>query len=96
VLAIRDEALIRSGRRNIVFVALGEGRFEPRTVEIGIETGDGWIEVRKGLKEDEVVVSSGQFLIDSESKLQESLQKFLSQRGDDAPENHDTTKGTRN
>jgi len=95
VLAIRDEALIRSGRRNIVFVALGEGRFEPRTVEIGIETGDGWIEIRKGLKEDEVVVSSGQFLIDSESKLQESLQKFLLQREENVSEDPDTMKDTR-
>jgi Cu(I)/Ag(I) efflux system membrane fusion protein/cobalt-zinc-cadmium efflux system membrane fusion protein len=94
VLAIRDEALIRSGRRNLVFVALGEGRFEPRAVEVGIETGDGWIEVRKGLAQGEIIVSSGQFLIDSESKLQESVQKFLSQQGENAPENHGLVKSS--
>ena len=92
VLAIPEEALIRSGRRNLVFVALGEGRFEPRAVEVGIETGDGWIEISEGLAEGEVIVSSGQFLIDSESKLQESLQKFLSQQEGKAPANHDTMK----
>jgi Cu(I)/Ag(I) efflux system membrane fusion protein/cobalt-zinc-cadmium efflux system membrane fusion protein len=92
VLAIPEEALIRSGRRNLVFIALGEGRFEPRAVEVGIETGDGWIEISEGLAEGEVVVSSGQFLIDSESKLQESLQKFLSHQEEKAPANHDTMK----
>jgi Cu(I)/Ag(I) efflux system membrane fusion protein/cobalt-zinc-cadmium efflux system membrane fusion protein len=91
-LAIPEEALIRSGRRNLVFIALGEGRFEPRAVEVGIETGDGWIEISEGLAEGEVIVSSGQFLIDSESKLQESLQKFLSHQEEKPPANHDTMK----
>jgi len=92
VLAIPEEALIRSGRRNLVFVALGEGRFEPRAVEVGIETGDGWIEISEGLAEGEAIVSSGQFLIDSESKLQESVQKFLSHQEKKAPANHDKMK----
>jgi len=92
VLAISEEALIRSGRRNLVFIALGEGRFEPRAVEVGIETGDGWIEINEGLAEGETIVSSGQFLIDSESKLQESLQKFLSHKKGKTPANHDTMK----
>ena len=88
-LAISEEALIRSGRRNLVFVALGEGRFEPRVVEVGIQTGDGWIEINEGLAEGEVIVSSGQFLIDSESKLQESLQKFLSHQEKKEHKHHD-------
>jgi len=83
VLSISEEALIRSGRRNLVVIALGEGRFEPRPVEVGLETGDGWIEIRNGLEDGEVIVSSGQFLIDSESKLQESVQKFLAQQPSD-------------
>jgi RND family efflux transporter MFP subunit len=91
-MAIPEEALIRSGRRNLVFIALGEGRFEPRVVEVGIETGDGWVEITEGLAEGEVIVSSGQFLIDSESKLQESLQKFLSRQEEKAPADHDTMK----
>jgi Cu(I)/Ag(I) efflux system membrane fusion protein/cobalt-zinc-cadmium efflux system membrane fusion protein len=77
VLAIPDEALIRSGKRNLVIVALGDGHFEPRQVELGIDSGEGWVEVRSGLRDGEDIVTSGQFLIDSESKLQEAVQKLL-------------------
>jgi Cu(I)/Ag(I) efflux system membrane fusion protein/cobalt-zinc-cadmium efflux system membrane fusion protein len=85
VLAISDEAVIRSGERNLVIVSLGEGRFEPRTVELGVASGDGWIEIRSGLREGEVVVTSGQFLLDSESNLQEAVQNLLP-APDHAPE----------
>ena len=91
VLAIPDEAVIRSGKRNVVIVALGEGRFDPRPVELGIESGDGFVEVRRGLREGEVVVVSGQFLIDSESRLKEAIQKMLSPESEEsgtAPEDH--------
>jgi len=77
VLAVPTEAVIHSGRRNLVIVALGEGRFQPRDVTLGLDTGEGWVEVRHGLHESEQVVTSGQFLIDSESKLQEAVQKLL-------------------
>jgi RND family efflux transporter MFP subunit len=76
--AIPAEAVIRSGRRSLVVVAVGEGRFEPRQVELGLETGDGWVEVSRGLHPGEEIVVSSQFLIDSESKLQEALRKLLS------------------
>ncbi len=81
VLAVPDEAVIRSGRRSVAIVALGEGRFEPRELELGIDSGDGWLEVRSGLAEDEVVVTSGQFLIDSESRLQAAVRKLLASSG---------------
>lgn len=77
VLAIPSDAVIRSGTRTIAVVALGEGRFEPRDIELGLDTGDGWLEVTAGLSEDEDVVISSQFLIDSESNLQEARQKLL-------------------
>jgi RND family efflux transporter MFP subunit len=77
VLAVREEAVIRSGRRSLAIVALGEGRFSPREVVLGIDSGDGWVEVQEGLAEGDRVVTSGQFLIDSESKLQEVVQKLL-------------------
>lgn len=80
VLAIPTEAVIRSGTRTISVVALGEGRFEPRDIELGLDTGDGWLEVRSGLAEGESVVVSSQFLIDSESNLQEAVQKLLAAR----------------
>ena len=76
-LVVPEEAVIRSGRRNLVIVALGEGHFEPRGIELGLDSGDGWLEVKTGLDTGERVVTSGQFLIDSESKLREAVQKFL-------------------
>ena len=77
VVAVRSEAVIRSGRRNLVVVALGDGRFAPRTVSLGMDTGDGWLEVSDGLEAGEEIVVSSQFLIDSESNLQEAVRKLL-------------------
>ena len=51
---------------------------------LGRDSGDGWIDVRSGLAEGERVVTSSQFLIDSESKLQEAVQKLLSAGNDEA------------
>ena len=76
-IAIPSDAVIRSGTRTIAVVALGEGRFEPRDVELGLDTGDGWLEVLSGLEPGEDVVVSSQFLIDSESNLQEAVRKLL-------------------
>jgi Cu(I)/Ag(I) efflux system membrane fusion protein/cobalt-zinc-cadmium efflux system membrane fusion protein len=97
VIAVPDEAVIRSGRRNLIVVALGDGRFQPRDVTLGLDTGDGWLEVRDGLRESERVVTSGQFLIDSESKLREAFQKILASGGDStdlaAPTDSSVTTG---
>jgi RND family efflux transporter MFP subunit len=77
VLAVPDEAVLRSGRRSLVIVALGGGRFAPREVTVGLDSGDGQLEIRSGLRESEEVVTSGQFLIDSESRLREAFQKLM-------------------
>jgi len=77
-LVVPDAAIIRSGTRTIVIRDLGEGRFEPRTVHLGLDTGEGWVEVKEGVAAGERVVTSGQFLIDSESRLREAFQKLLS------------------
>ncbi|GAA4469681.1 hypothetical protein GCM10023156_62090 [Novipirellula rosea] len=79
VLAPR-EAIIATGTRKVAFVSLGAGKFEPRNVETGIETQKGLIEIRSGLKPGEEVVVSGQFLLDSESKMRSALAKMV--RGD--------------
>ena len=76
-VAVPADAVIRSGTRTIAIVALGEGRFEPRDVELGLDTGDGWLEVLSGVEAGDDVVVSSQFLIDSESNLQEAVQKLL-------------------
>ncbi|MEE9465592.1 MAG: efflux RND transporter periplasmic adaptor subunit [Candidatus Neomarinimicrobiota bacterium] len=77
VVAVPMEAILFSGERNLVIVSLGEGRFAPRDVTIGVEGGDGYYQVLEGLSAGEEIVLSGQFLIDSESKLQESIAKML-------------------
>ena len=72
---IPREALIRTGSRNAVVLALGEGRFQPVEVSPGIETDD-WVEIRHGIKAGDVVVTSGQFLIDSEASVRASFSRM--------------------
>ncbi len=79
-IVIPSEAVIRSGKRNVVFIARGEGRFEPREVIIGEEDDKGNIRIINGLLANEKVVISAQFLIDSESRLQEAIQKMLAEK----------------
>ena len=67
-LLVPSEAVIRTGEHSVVIVAEGEGKFRPRDVELGFESG-GKSEIRKGLAKGEKVVVSGQFLIDSEASL---------------------------
>ena len=75
VLAIPESAVLDSGSRQAVLVDKGEGRFEPREVKLG-HRGDGYVEVREGLAEDDPVVTSANFLIDAESNLKAALKGF--------------------
>lgn len=72
VLAIPQEALIQTGSRNKVLLDDGNGHFTPQEISTGA-TRDGWTEVLSGLKEGQRVVTSGQFLIDSEASLRSAL-----------------------
>jgi Cu(I)/Ag(I) efflux system membrane fusion protein len=67
-LLVPSEALIRTGKRTLVMLALDKGRYRPAEVQIGRESG-GNIEILAGLAEGEKIVASGQFLIDSEASL---------------------------
>lgn len=80
VLLIPSEAVIRTGKRALVMLAEGEGRYRPHEIQVGREA-DGRFEVLAGLSEGQAVVTSGQFLIDSEA----SLQGVLAQVGDPVP-----------
>jgi Cu(I)/Ag(I) efflux system membrane fusion protein len=73
--AVPREALIRGGGPDRVIVVAGEGEFEPRAVTAGLESGS-WIEIRKGLEAGEEVVTSAQFLIDSEASLTGALERL--------------------
>jgi len=74
-IVIPVEALIRTGREERVVIALGDGRFESRTVTAGIESGD-WVAIIEGVQPGDRVVTSGQFLIDSEASLKASTQRM--------------------
>ena len=77
VLLVPDMAVLRSGEKNTVFVALAGGKFEPRTITLGPRSENDLYQVLEGLKEGERVVTSGQFMLDSESQLREAIQKML-------------------
>jgi len=79
-LVVPEEAVIDSGVRKVVFVSLGKGKFEPREVELGVEGKGHEFQVLKGLREGEEIVMSGQFMLDSESRLREAIQKMLEVR----------------
>ncbi|MCX6928066.1 MAG: efflux RND transporter periplasmic adaptor subunit [Verrucomicrobia bacterium] len=76
VLLVPDMAILRSGERNTVFLALEGGRFEPRTVVLGPQAENDTYQVLSGLSEGDRIVTSGQFLLDSESQLRQAIQKM--------------------
>ncbi|MBK80986.1 MAG: efflux transporter periplasmic adaptor subunit [Gammaproteobacteria bacterium] len=76
VLYVPSQAVIRTGGQPRVILALPDGRFRPAQVETGVES-EGAVEIRRGLAEDERIVVSGQFLIDSEASLEASLLRML-------------------
>ena len=72
VVAVPDGAVLSTGTRTLVFVAKGDGVFDPRTVETGAKV-DGFFEIRKGVEAGEEVVTQANFLIDAESRLKAAL-----------------------
>jgi membrane fusion protein, copper/silver efflux system len=79
VVVVPELAILRTGERNVVVVQAAKGRFTPREVALG-RRGEGSVEVTSGLREGEEIVTSAQFLIDSESNLREALQKMVAAR----------------
>lgn len=75
VLAVPDSAVLDSGVRQVVLVERGEGLFEPREVKLGARA-DGYFEVLDGLREEDQVVVSANFLIDADSNLKTALGSF--------------------
>jgi len=79
VVAVPADAVLPTGERHIVFLVLGEGTFEPRAVHLGREAG-GYYEVLEGLQPGDEVVTSANFLIDSESRFRAALATFSAGR----------------
>ncbi len=76
---VPDQAVLHSGERAVVVVAKAEGLFEPREVHLGIES-NGMQEITYGLSSGETIVTSSQFLINSESNLNAAISQLLSER----------------
>lgn len=75
-VVVPAQAVIRSGERDVIVIALGEGRFAPREITLGAQS-DGLFQVLDGLDGSEQVVTSAQFLIDSESNLRAAVEKMI-------------------
>jgi Cu(I)/Ag(I) efflux system membrane fusion protein len=71
-VTVPDAAVLSTGARALVFVAKGDGRFEPRAVKTGAKV-DGYHEIREGIAPGEEIVTQANFLIDSESRLKAAL-----------------------
>jgi len=93
-LAVPIQAVIRTGQRDVALVALEGGRFEPRDLRLGAQAGDDF-EVLEGLSEGDRVVTSAQFLINSESNLQSAVRKMMGagERPPTTMEGHGTMEG---
>ncbi len=78
---VPDSAVLRSGQKNTVFIALPGGKFEARTVALGLSGENDQDQVLSGLEAGERVVTSGQFMLDSESQLREAIQKMSNPGG---------------
>jgi|GEM_PF-139098 len=83
-VVVPREAVIDTGIRQLSFIALGEGKFQSKEVRIGASDGAGNVQVLSGLSAGDVVVTSGEFLIDAESRTQEAVGKMLAQRSEQA------------
>ena len=87
---VPEEAVIRTGEQALVILSLGGGRFQPREIQTGIQA-EGMVQVLAGLAEDDLIVTSAQFLIDSEARLKGAVGAMLGSHDhgamqDDAPE----------
>jgi Cu(I)/Ag(I) efflux system membrane fusion protein len=83
-VAVPNSAIINSGNRQVVLVARGEGRFEPRPVTLGLR-GDSYTEIKEGVAPGEEVVVAANFLIDAESNLKAALAGFTADAGGKEP-----------
>ena len=79
-VAVPEQAIIRSGERNIAVIALGGGYFDPREVQLGV-TAEGYVQILDGVKAGEKIVVSSQFLIDSESNLKAAISQMAGHAG---------------
>jgi multidrug efflux pump subunit AcrA (membrane-fusion protein) len=78
VLSVPSSAVLQTGEKTIAFVDLGGGRLSPREVDLGL-AGAEYVEILEGMDSGERVVTSAQFLLDSESNLAEVMRAMMAQ-----------------
>ncbi len=83
VTLVPDIAVMKTGERSVAFVSTEPGRFKLRDVRTGVRSTDNMLQVISGLSPGDEVVLSGQFLLDSESRLREAALKFLEPKSPD-------------
>ena len=93
VLLVPSDAVIQTGRRSVVFIVVGDGKFAPVEVETGVEA-NGQTEIRKGLEAGQNVVVSGQFLVDSEASLKGAIARMGDAPTPEQPKTGPTHHGT--
>ncbi|NIS74150.1 MAG: efflux RND transporter periplasmic adaptor subunit [Deltaproteobacteria bacterium] len=81
-LMVPTEAVLRTGMKNIIFIEREEGKFVPREVKTGVETGNGSVQILEGIEENDTIVLSGQFMLDSESSIREAIRKMTAGGGE--------------
>ena len=91
-IQVPQEAVIDTGTRQIVFVAEGRGHFSPRNVRIGVRGDDDRVQILEGLAVGQTVVTSGQFLMDVESRTNEAIAKLRANSTLGATQNHEGRK----
>jgi RND family efflux transporter MFP subunit len=83
-LTVPADAVLDAGADQLVFIALGDGRFDPRAVKVGRRTG-AEIEIVSGVQEGEQVATGAAFFLDSESQLRAAIQSYQAPSGEAAP-----------
>ncbi len=95
-VVVPNQAIIHTGTRDIAIIALGNGYFEPRTVVLGVRGDSGYVQILKGITAGEKIVTSSQFLIDSESNLNAALNNMkepvAAENPDSSTQNNATEK----
>lgn len=76
LLVIPYSSVIKTGNRNLVFIQKENNIIEPREVVVGLTDGENWIEITKGIQENENVIISAQFLLDSETRILEAIERL--------------------
>lgn len=92
---VPETAVLRSGKQNIVIRSLGKGRFKPVEIKLG-QYSEGYYQVLAGLKVNDAIVTSGQFMIDSESNLRAAVNLFNSATIEETKKNEMSDEGMRN